>query len=89
MSTSSHFFINALTYSDGSDDLTQAIYTQLLELYAFDLEIELLSEQLKNINTGTPPIPVPYPWEKPYAPRNPWESPYYYGPPFIVTCETQ
>ena len=76
-------------------ELQHLIYEQLLELYLWDLEIELLSEQLKNINTGTPPIPVPYPWEKPYYPRSPWESPFYLSPPnpldppWRVTCETQ
>ena len=63
-------------------ELEHLIYEQLLELYLWDLEVELLSEKLKNLNTGTPPIHVPYPWDKPYQPRNPWE------PPWIVTCGT-
>ena len=70
-------------------ELQHLIYEQLLELYLWDLEIELLSEKLKNINTGTPQIPVPYPWEKPYQPRNPWDTPFYYSrPPWKITCET-
>lgn len=60
--------------------MTELIYQQLLELYIADLEVELLVEKLKNVNTGTPHyIPVPYPW---YQPRNP------YDPPFIVTCQS-
>jgi hypothetical protein len=67
-----------------SDDLTLAIYNQLLELYAWDLEVELLSEKLKNVNTGNPPIPVRFPWE--YPSPNPWNQPVpYYGPPYKVT----
>jgi hypothetical protein len=74
-------------------DLTQEIYQQLLELYIFDLEVELLAEKLKNANTGIPPIPVRYPWENPQP--NPWtqpwrpgDAPIYYGPPYNVTCAT-
>jgi hypothetical protein len=66
--------------------MTELIYQQLLELYILDLEIELLAEKLKNVNTGTPQIPVPYPWQRP--PQGPWFEPYYYGPPYRVTCQT-
>jgi hypothetical protein len=64
--------------------MTNEIYQQLLELYIFDLEVELLAEKLKNVNTGVPPIPVPYPWQQPgyIPPSNP------YGPPWIVTCHS-
>ena len=73
-------------------ELHHLIYEQLMELYLWDLEIELLSEKLKNVNSGTPQIPVPYPWEKPYQPRSPWDqwdqTPHRLGPPWIVTCQT-
>lgn len=74
-----------------SDDLTLAIYNQLLELYAWDLEVELLSEKLKNVARQIPEMPVvppvprsPYPWDQP----NTWPNtnPIYYGPPYKVTC---
>ena len=48
-------------------ELQHLIYEQLLELYIFDLEIEVLSEKLKNIQDGVyniPPVPPPYPWQK-------------------------
>ena len=77
------------------DQLTNEIYTQLLELYAYDLEVEVLAEKLRKV---APPqdIPTPYPWDKqvspwdkPYIPPNPWDTPYYYGPPYKVTCEVK
>lgn len=76
------------------DQLTQEIYTQLLELYAFDLEVELLSEKLRNIS---PPqdTPTPYPWDRNRTwpspntnPLDPWNTPFYYDTPYKVTCST-
>ena len=71
------------------NDLTALIYAQLLELYIFDLEVEILSEKLKNIPFHPPVQPVPrtpYPWDQPI----PWPNtqPFYYGPPYKVTCST-
>ena len=68
------------------NDLTALIYAQLLELYIFDLEVEILSEKLKNIPYQPPVQPTPYPWDKPI----PWPNtqPFYYGPPYKVTCST-
>lgn len=58
--------------------LTDLIYQQLLELYIFDLEVELMAEKLKNAGPMTPyPAPV-------YAPTVP--QPWPYHPPWIVTC---
>ena len=72
--------------------MTDLIYQQLLELYIFDLEVELLAEKLKNINIGVPQIPVQYPWQ-PQRPPEFWpHDPYRYdppGPPWIVTCGSQ
>jgi hypothetical protein len=75
-------------------ELQQLIYEQLLELYIFDLEIEVLSEKLKNIHYQPPVQPnsplAPYPWDK--TPVNPWwpnNPPIYYGPPYKVTCLTE
>ena len=72
-------------------ELQHLIYEQLLELYIFDLEIEVLSEKLKNIPYQPPVQPnnplAPYPWDK--TPVNPWwpnNPPIYYGPPYKVTC---
>lgn len=68
-----------------SSAMTELIYIQLLELYAFDLEVELLAEKLKN-KTPTQ-IQPKFPWE--YPSPNPWNQPApYYGPPYIVTCNT-
>jgi len=69
--------------------LQQEIYTQLLEFYIADLEVELFAEKLKNANTGIPVIPVPYPWHQ--QPRT-WPSPNtgdWYGPPWYVTCQAE
>lgn len=68
--------------------MTELIYQQLLELYIFDLEVELLGEKLKNVNTGIPQIPVQYPWyqQPPSIPRP--NTGDWYGPPYYVTCET-
>jgi hypothetical protein len=69
------------------DQLTNEIYIQLLELYQYDLEVELMCEKLKNVKTSNPPITVPFPWE--YPSPNPWnQPPPYYGPPYKVTCST-
>lgn len=68
--------------------LEQEIYIQLLELYTFDLEVELLVEKLSHVKTGNPPMTVPYPWDHPSP--NPWNQPSpYYGPPYKVTCSTK
>jgi hypothetical protein len=74
-------------------ELEKEIYIQLLELYQYDLEVELMCEKLKNVKTGNPPMAVPYPWEQPQP--NPWtqpwrpgDAPIYYGPPYRVTCTT-
>jgi hypothetical protein len=69
------------------NDLTALIYAQLLELYIFDLEVEILSEKLKNIPYQPPVQPVPrtpYPWDQPSIPW-PNTQPFYYGPPYKVT----
>ena len=76
------------------NELTHLIYEQLLELYIADLQVELLTEKLKNIGTGVPQIPVPSPWypQRPAVwPDRPYD-PYWYGPigpSWIVTCEAQ
>jgi hypothetical protein len=66
------------------EELETLIYVQLMELYTFDLEIELLAEKLKNTQTGIEPIKDPYPWQQP----NTWPNhpPVLYGP-YIVTCD--
>jgi hypothetical protein len=84
------------TFVQEDEQLVQEIYTQLLELYIFDLEVELLAEKLKNVNIGIPPIRVPYPWEQSPSPGwpthppvlpYPWEkpTPVWYGPYYTVT----
>lgn len=86
-----------------SDDLVRDIYTQLLELYAYDLEVEVLSEKLKNVAQQPSIQPInpnnplaPYPWDRTPANPNPWtqpwrpgDAPIYYGPPYKVTCEVK
>jgi len=77
------------------DQLTQEIYQQLLLLYIYDLEVELLAEKLKNVNTGIPQIPVHYPWERWVQDQNdhrtwpPQQPGYWYGPPYKVTCQAE
>lgn len=68
-----------------SDDLTLLIYNQLLELYAWDLEVELMSEKLKNVMPLGAPSPYPWDRNRVYPPLDPWNTPYY-GPPYKVTC---
>ena len=61
-----------------TDDLVMAIYAQLLELYTFDLEVELLAEKL--LNTRLPqPIVAPQ-WPRPNDPYWPQINPIWYGP---------
>ena len=59
-----------------ADELVVAIYTQLLELYIFDLEVELLAEKLRK---AYPPQPIVAPqWQRdPYWPQI---NPIWYGP---------
>ena len=60
------------------NELTLEIYAQLLELYAFDLEVELLAEKL--LNTRLPqPIVAPQ-WPRPNDPYWPQINPIWYGP---------
>jgi hypothetical protein len=61
--------------------MTELIYIQLLELYAFDLEVELLAEKLNN---ARPMTPYPSPVYQPVTTPQPWP----YHPPWIVTCGT-
>lgn len=61
--------------------MTDLIYQQLLELYIFDLEVELLAEKLKNVHPLPQPQPSPI-----YVP--PTIQPWPYHPPWIVTCKT-
>lgn len=55
-----------------TDQLVQEIYIQLLELYTFDLEVELLSETLKNVRTLPYPPVNPTPWQDERWPRYPF-----------------
>ena len=67
-----------------TDDLTLAIYAQLLELYLWDVEVELMAEKLKNSQL---PAPIsPFQWPRPNDPYWPQINPIWYGPPYIVTC---
>lgn len=72
-----------------TDELTQLIYIQLLELHTIDMEIENMGLYLqvqalqltKNMPHLPPPIP-PNPWHQPPYIPNP---PIYYGPPYVIT----
>jgi hypothetical protein len=60
------------------NELEKEIYIQLLELYVYDLEVEIIHEVLKN----TPRVyRITEPWIIPYGP--------YYDPlnPYKVTCQ--
>jgi hypothetical protein len=88
MTTSTQYIWSSAHYEPSEvifNDLTALIYNQLLELYIRDLEVELMSEKLKNVM----PLgaPAPYPWDRNrvYPPLDPWNTPYY-GPPYKVTC---
>jgi len=91
MTITSTQYIWSSTHYEPTDvefhELTALIYNQLLELYIRDLEVELLSEKLKNVMPL--PAPMPYPWDRnrTYPPLDPWNTPYY-GPPYKVTCTT-
>ena len=62
-------------------ELEQLIYQQLLELYIYDLEVELLAEKLNNARPMTPyPAPVYQPTYP--SPAAPWPT----HPSWIVTC---
>lgn len=88
MATSTQYIWSSAHYEPSEvvfNDLTALIYNQLLELYIRDLEVELMSEKLKNVMPL--PAPNPYPWDRNrvYPPLDPWNTPYY-GPPYKVTC---
>ncbi len=90
MTTSTQYIWSSTHYEPSEvvfNDLTALIYNQLLELYIRDLEVELMSEKLKNVMPL--PAPSPYPWDRKrvYPPLDPWDTPYY-GPPYKVTCMT-
>jgi len=60
------------------NELTLEIYAQLLELYTFDLEVELLAEKLLNARLPQP-IVAPQ-WPRPNDPYWPQINPIWYGP---------
>ncbi len=88
MTTSTQYIWSSAHYEPSEvifNDLTALIYNQLLELYIRDLEVELMSEKLKNVMPLGAPSPYPWDRNRVYPPLDPWNTPYY-GPPYKVTC---
>jgi hypothetical protein len=68
--------------------MTELIYQQLLELYIYDLEVELLAEKLRNVRLPEP-IQNPYPWTQPNPYVWPKQHDFWYQPPYKVTSTTE